>query len=68
MDSYEYSELIKDLENKLDNISKIINPKEIEKRLNELEWFFKANCKEIGEFNYADKPDAKAKKYVLNQE
>jgi hypothetical protein len=44
------------------------NYKEIEKRLNELEWFFKANCKEIGEFNYADKPDAKAKKYVLNQE
>ena len=43
------------------------NYKEIEKRLNELEWFFKANCKEAGEFNYADKPNAKAKKYVLNQ-
>ena len=36
MDSYEYSELIKDLENKLDNISKIINPKELEKRLAEI--------------------------------
>jgi hypothetical protein len=43
------------------------NYKEIEKRLNELEWFFRANCKEAGEFNYADKPDAKAKKYILNQ-
>jgi len=36
MDSYEYSELIKDLENKLDNISKIINPAELEKRLDEI--------------------------------
>jgi peptide chain release factor 2 len=36
MDSYEYSELIKDLENKLNNISQIINPKEIEKRLQEI--------------------------------
>jgi len=36
MDSYEYSELIKDLENKLDNISKIINPAELEKRLAEI--------------------------------
>ena len=36
MDSYEYSEMIKDLENKLDNISKIIDPKELEKRLEEI--------------------------------
>jgi len=36
MDSYEYSETIKDLENKLDNISKIINPNELETRLNEI--------------------------------
>ena len=36
MDSYEYSELIKDLENKLDNIAKIINPEELEKRLAEI--------------------------------
>ena len=36
MDSYEYSEMIKDLENKLDNISKIISPEELEKRLNEI--------------------------------
>jgi len=36
MDSYEYSELIKDLENKLDNISKIIDPQKIEKRLQEI--------------------------------
>jgi len=36
MDSYEYSEMIKDLENKLDNISKIIDPKQLEKRLAEI--------------------------------
>jgi peptide chain release factor 2 len=36
MDSYEYSELIKDLENKLDNISKIINPEFLQKRLEEI--------------------------------
>jgi peptide chain release factor 2 len=36
MDSYEYSELIKDLENKLDNISKIINPEKLKNRLSEI--------------------------------
>ena len=36
MDSYEYSEMIKDLENKLDNISKIISPEELENRLSEI--------------------------------
>jgi len=36
MDSYEYSELIKDLENKINNISQIIKPEEIEKRLEEI--------------------------------
>jgi peptide chain release factor 2 len=36
MDSYEYSELIKDLENKLDNISKIIDPEKLSKRLQEI--------------------------------
>jgi len=36
MDSYEYSELIKDLENKIDNIAKIIDPANIEKRLGEI--------------------------------
>ena len=39
MDSYEYSEMIKDLENKLDNISKIIDPVELEKRLKEIATF-----------------------------
>jgi peptide chain release factor 2 len=37
MDSYEYSELIKELENKLNNISQIIKPEQIEKRLKEIE-------------------------------
>jgi peptide chain release factor 2 len=36
MDSYEYSETIKYLENKLNNISKIINPEKIEKRLEKI--------------------------------
>jgi peptide chain release factor 2 len=36
MDSYEYSEIIKFLENKLNNISKIIDPVNIEKRLDEI--------------------------------
>ena len=37
MDSYEYSELIKDLENKLENIKSILKPEIIEKRLKEIE-------------------------------
>ena len=37
MDSYEYSELIKDLENKLENIKSILKPEVIEKRLKEIE-------------------------------
>ena len=37
MDAFEYSELIKDLENKLNNIKSILKPDEIEKRLKEIE-------------------------------
>jgi len=37
MDSYEYSELIKELENKLENIKFILKPEIIEKRLKEIE-------------------------------
>jgi peptide chain release factor 2 len=37
MDAFEYSELIKDLENKLNNIKSILKPEEIEKRLKEIE-------------------------------
>ncbi|NPA56056.1 MAG: peptide chain release factor 2 [Epsilonproteobacteria bacterium] len=36
MDNYEYSEKIKDLQNKLDNISKIINPQQLQTRLEEI--------------------------------
>jgi len=36
MDAYEYSERIKNLENKLNNISQIINPNKLEKRLDEI--------------------------------
>jgi len=37
MDSYEYTELIKDLENKLTNIKSILKPEMIEERLKEIE-------------------------------
>ena len=37
MDIFEYSELIKELENKLKNIESILKPDEIEKRLKEIE-------------------------------
>ena len=37
MDAFEYSELVKDLENKLKNIESILKPDEIEKRLKEIE-------------------------------
>ncbi len=37
MDSYEYSELLKKLKTKIDNIERIINPAEKEKRLKEIE-------------------------------
>ncbi len=37
MDAFEYSELIKDLENKLQNIESILKPDELEKRLKEIE-------------------------------
>ncbi len=37
MDAFEYSELIKDLENKLHNIESILKPDELEKRLKEIE-------------------------------
>jgi len=37
MDAFEYSELIKELENKLNNIKAILKPDEIKKRLNEIE-------------------------------
>jgi peptide chain release factor 2 len=37
MDAFEYSEIIKDLENKLNNIKSILKPDEIEKRLKEIE-------------------------------
>jgi len=36
MDSYEYSEFIKNLENKIGNIEKIINPDSLNKRLKEI--------------------------------
>ncbi|MEO1924233.1 MAG: peptide chain release factor 2 [Nautiliaceae bacterium] len=36
MDAFEYSELIKDLENKLKNIESILKPDELQKRLNEI--------------------------------
>jgi peptide chain release factor 2 len=36
MDSYEYSETIKELQNKLDNISKIINPTKLQNRVDEI--------------------------------
>ncbi len=37
MDAFEYGELIKNLENKLENIKSILKPEEIEKRLKEIE-------------------------------
>ncbi|NPA81538.1 MAG: peptide chain release factor 2 [Epsilonproteobacteria bacterium] len=37
MDSYEYSELLKKLETKIENIAKIIKPNELKKRLKEIE-------------------------------
>ena len=37
MDAFEYSELIKDLENKLKNIESILKPDELQKRLSEIE-------------------------------
>ena len=37
MDNYEYAELIKELENKLENIKSILKPEMIEKRLKEIE-------------------------------
>ena len=37
MDAFEYSELIKELENKLKNIESILKPDELEKRLKEIE-------------------------------
>ncbi|BCD68638.1 peptide chain release factor 2 [Nitratiruptor sp. YY09-18] len=37
MDSYEYSELLKKLENKIENIKNIIKPDQIEKRIAEIE-------------------------------
>ena len=37
MDSYEYTELLKKLTTKIDNIAQIINPQKIEKRLKEIE-------------------------------
>jgi len=36
MDAFEYSELIKELENKLKNIESILKPKELQKRLEEI--------------------------------
>ena len=36
MDAFEYSELIKELENKLKNIESILKPDELQKRLNEI--------------------------------
>lgn len=36
MDNYEYGELLKDLENKIDNVKKIIAPDSIKKRLDEI--------------------------------
>ncbi len=37
MDSYEYTELLKKLTTKIDNIAQIINPQKIEQRLKEIE-------------------------------
>jgi len=37
LDSYEYTELLKKLTTKIDNIAQIINPQKIEKRLKEIE-------------------------------
>jgi len=37
LDSYEYSELLKKLDIKIDNIAKIIKPDDLKKRLNEIE-------------------------------
>lgn len=37
MDSYEYTELLKKLETKIDNIAQIIKPEDIKKRLKEIE-------------------------------
>jgi len=37
VDSYEYSELLKNLQNKIDNIQNIIKPLELKKRLQEIE-------------------------------
>lgn len=37
MDNYEYSELLKELDNKCNNIEKIIKPSEIQAQLNEIE-------------------------------
>ncbi len=37
LDGYEYSELLKKLETKIDNIAKIIKPNDLEKRLKEIE-------------------------------
>lgn len=37
MDSYEYSELLKKLQKKIENIKNIIKPQNLEKRLNEIE-------------------------------
>ena len=37
MDNYEYSELLKELDNKCNNIAKIIKPDEIQSQLDEIE-------------------------------
>ncbi len=37
MDAFEYSELIKELENKIKNIESILKPDELNKRLKEIE-------------------------------
>jgi len=37
MDLYEYNELLKELKTKMENIEKIVKPKELEKRLEEIE-------------------------------
>ena len=37
MDAYEYGELIKDLENKIENIESILKPEKLESRLKEIE-------------------------------
>ena len=36
MDSYEYGELLKTLQNKCENIAKILNPDSLQKRLDEI--------------------------------